>query len=300
MRKGMSKMPSSRIHHLAIITLVVTGVPLLMGLVGFMVMSAGAASKSVPGRVRITATSGSNSNDYKYVTARCPEGKRLLGAGGKIAGGSGEVEMDDISLRKATSGPPAAVRVYAYETDPYASNWTVRAYAICAFPLVGQELKEVTSAVDSPEGRGVTASCSPGTRLFGSGGRVEGGQGEVLMNFLEVNGSPISAPTSVTVIAHESETYPNNWSVTAQAICASPVTGLVRIRAVSDLADSDNKSVTATCPSGKKVVGTGGRVAVDVDASGELDDYVISAITPTGSSVTVRAFKETRSPVIGQ
>ena len=31
---------------------------------------------------------------------------------------------------------------------------------------------------------------------------------------------------------------------------------------------------------------------MDVDASGELDDYVISAITPTGSSVTVRAFKE--------
>ena len=63
------------------------------------------------------------------MSATCPAGKHLLGAGGEIDSGLGEVVLDDLrpdqGLKKVT------VTGIEDETG-YGGTWFPRAYAICA------------------------------------------------------------------------------------------------------------------------------------------------------------------------
>jgi len=77
------------------------------------------------------------------------------------------------------------------------------------------------------------------------------------------------------------------WAVQAIAICARPPSGLERVVAVSP-SEIPNKSVTATCPTGKRVLGTGGELA---GADGRV---VLDGIVPDGElrSVTANGVKD--------
>lgn len=82
----------------------------------------------LPGLERVSATSASTSEN-KHVTARCDDGKRVIGTGGEIIGGTGQVAFQymipDAGLTR--------VHVRGVEDqDGTSANWAVRAYAICA------------------------------------------------------------------------------------------------------------------------------------------------------------------------
>ncbi|MGC5306656.1 hypothetical protein [Micromonospora zamorensis] len=107
-----------------------------LGLVaaGTVLAPASPASAAVPGLVRIAATSVSNSSDYHSVTATCPAGKVLTGTGYELNGVTGEGVVDDLRPNGGVATAPTAVTVGAYETEAFAGNWSVTAYAICATP----------------------------------------------------------------------------------------------------------------------------------------------------------------------
>ncbi|SIN35782.1 hypothetical protein [Micromonospora cremea] len=65
---------------------------LVLGLVaaGAVVTPASPASAAVPGLVRISATSVTNSADFHSATATCPVGKVLTGTGYELNGVTGE------------------------------------------------------------------------------------------------------------------------------------------------------------------------------------------------------------------
>lgn len=89
-----------------------------------------ACANQLPGLELIEASSVEDSLD-KWATAYCPAGKVLVGVGGDITGGVGSVVM---TVQPHPTVPLDAVTVRADETDTYTSDWTARAFGICALP----------------------------------------------------------------------------------------------------------------------------------------------------------------------
>ncbi|WP_433390451.1 hypothetical protein [Micromonospora sp. KLBMP9576] len=149
----------------------------------------------------------------------------------------------------------------------------------------------VTSASNSNDFRSVTATCPAGKVLTGTGYELNGVTGEAVVDDLRPNGGPAAAPTSVTVGAYEAEAFAGNWTLTAYAICANPIAGLVRVSAVSASTSADFRSVTATCPAGKVLTGTG------YELNGATGEGVVDDFRPNGgpaaapTSVLVGAYE---------
>ena len=88
-----------------------------------------AASAAVPGLNLVVASSGPpDSNASHTATAECPEGRALLGLGGRTEGGGGQVVLDALAAR---TNHNATVRGHE-DQDGTGANWAVKAYAICA------------------------------------------------------------------------------------------------------------------------------------------------------------------------
>ncbi|MFV2113557.1 hypothetical protein ACFHW0_14615 [Micromonospora sp. LOL_025] len=134
----------------------------------------------------------------------------------------------------------------------------------------------VTSASNSTDFRSVTATCPVGKVLTGTGYELNGATGEAVVDDLRPNGGPATAPTAVTVGAYEAEAFAGNWSLTAYAICANPVAGLVRVSAAGASNSNDFRSVTAACPVGKVLTGTG------YELNGIMGEGVVDDFRPNG------------------
>lgn len=78
-----------------------------------------------------------NSTSPKGVTASCPPGKIAVGGGGGLRGeGLAEVDPPELALQDVvpsiTNGVPTGMTATGVEAEPFATNWRVAAYAICA------------------------------------------------------------------------------------------------------------------------------------------------------------------------
>ncbi|MFI5485633.1 hypothetical protein [Micromonospora echinaurantiaca] len=244
------------------------------------VVPAAPASAAVPGLVRVSTTSASNSTDFRSVSASCPVGKVLTGAGYELNGATGEAVVDDFRPNGGAATAPTAVTVGAYEAEAFAGNWSVTAYAICANPVAGLVRVSATSASNSNDFRSVTATCPVGKVLTGTGYELTGVTGEGVVDDFRPNGGVATAPTSVTVGAYEAEAFAGNWTATAYAICANPLAGLVRNSAVSASNSNDFHSITATCPVGKVLTGAG------YELNGVTGEAVVDDFRPNGGPAT--------------
>jgi hypothetical protein len=93
-------------------------------------VSATCVNSDPVGTERVVATSQDNSQSIKTVNARCSPGKRVIGVGADITGGSGSVALTAIH---PSDFPNNEVGVAAEEIGGNVSqNWFVRAYALCA------------------------------------------------------------------------------------------------------------------------------------------------------------------------
>ncbi|MGH3713013.1 MAG: hypothetical protein ACRDT4_06055 [Micromonosporaceae bacterium] len=119
------------------------------------------------GLVKIESGSPSSSTNLKTWTASCPSGKKVLGAGGTVHYGDGRVKVDEIRPNETLD----QVTVTASE-DQYGTgeSWSVRAYAICAYPPPG--LVRVRSAVSNGWNRSVGVSCPSEKVLLSVAGGV--------------------------------------------------------------------------------------------------------------------------------
>ncbi|MFI6262143.1 hypothetical protein [Micromonospora sp. NPDC051006] len=256
------------------------------------VAPAAPASAAVPGLVRVAVTSVSNSTDFRSVTATCPVGKVLTGAGYELNGATGEAVVDDFRPNGGPATAPTAVTVGAYEAEVFAGNWSVTAYAVCANPVAGLVRVAATSVSSSADFRSVTATCPVGKVLTGTGYELNGVTGEAVVDDFRPNGGVAAAPSAVTVGAYEADAFAGNWSATAYAICANPLAGLVRTSVTSVSNSTDFRSVTATCPAGKVLTGAGYELN-GVTGEAVVDDFRPNggpAIAPT--SATAGAYEE--------
>jgi hypothetical protein len=224
----------------------------------------------------LAVAQGPNDSSAKNQAVSCPAGKQVTGGGGDITGGGGQVVLDE--LRPFATG----FRVTAFEDETgISSNWFLRAYAICATPLPGQELVFAASPSTSST-KSVTAACPPGKRLIGAGGDVNAGSGEVMLTGI----APNPALTGVTATAFEDQTgVPTNWTVSAFAVCATMPPGLELASATTERDSDISASVAATCPGDKNLLGMGAEL-IDVEGQVMLDDLrpnaALTTVTATG------------------
>jgi hypothetical protein len=123
------------------------------------------------------------------------------------------------------------------------------------------------STTSSATFRTATATCPPGTKVYGGQAIIVTGNGNVALDGVV----PSADLQSLTVFATEIGAYTQLWRLEAHAICGQPVANLQRVGPIfSSLTDSSSsKPAAANCPGGLRLYGVGaditagfGRVAV--------------------------------------
>lgn len=107
--------------------------------------------------------------------------------------------------------------------------------------------------------RVVAAYCPAGTRVTGGGGRVDGHPDHVVVTRMR----PVHTNNldRFEVAASEDETGTSlQWTVTAIALCASPVDGMEIVSETRPGNDTVNSYAHVTCPAGKLPIGGGGQI----------------------------------------
>ena len=135
-------------------------------------------AEAVPGLQRITKTSVSNSSTSRTVAANCPAGKRVLGGGGTVTGGRGQVVLERLEPVQTATNDRFVVGAREDRTG-YSSNWQLTAYALCANPLPAYGILPSTSGSPSSNSPQSTISFCVGQPEVGFGGRINGGAGQV-------------------------------------------------------------------------------------------------------------------------
>jgi hypothetical protein len=255
--------------------------------VSLVAASAGPAAAAVPGLVLVEVV---GSDFAPEVVAKCPERKDLVGAGFYIRVGSWVAHRPTLTVSFARPlVAPGAVRdsivIRAEKTTTSDGSWRVAALALCADPPPGLEVVSRSTLPGSDPTRGIVASCPKGKQLVGTGFEVSNGRGQVIVEDVIPDGDAKTAPTSVEVRAFEKDflsngDYPDDWALTAQAVCADPLPGLVRVSASTMWSTDASQDIVASCSAGQVVVGTG------FEVHGALGRVIVQAVGPLAKSET--------------
>ena len=205
------------------------------------------ASAAVPGLQIVSASSATDSNTLKSATAHCPAGKRVIGTAFHLLGAQGDIVLDDL-IPAATSVTMQA----GEDQDGTPAVWRVTAVAVCANPLPGLEIITTSSEFGPARDRNVQAPCPAGKRVIGSGARLTQGFGHISISNLIVSHNSVFA-----FATDDQDGFSGSWSVATYAICAFPLPGQEIVSATTPFDSDGQKLVTATCPSGKRALGTG-------------------------------------------
>jgi len=217
---------------------------------------------------RVTAGFNSQSGSALTVGGACPSGNAVSGAGGEITSGLGRVFLGQVSPGAGADGFFARG---VEDTMGTSVDWSVRTYGICGTPLPGVERVSTTGAADSPVGKSLGVACPAGKLVVGTGGEIAAFppffQAVVLDGIIPLPGLEVARAGG-----HENGPgTTESWTVTASAVCATPPPGLQRVAVTSPSDSEEIKIVTASCPAGKHLLGTGAEI---LNAAGDvlLDD----------------------------
>jgi hypothetical protein len=163
----------------------------------------------------VTVHSGTGSSTTRTAIAACPGTTRLVGTGGRVSDGAGEVLLTAIQ-------PAADLRsltVSAHEdADGFAGSWSVSAYAVCADELPDHQLVVADSASDATDEKSVAALCPADTEMHGTGFVVFGQGGHILLTSVLVMEDWVGSTVEAIEAAPGTT---GRWAVRAYAICAS-------------------------------------------------------------------------------
>ena len=162
----------------------------------------------------VSARSSSAFSPSRSVTASCPAGKRVIGAGGAARPEFGFVPLDEV----APSADLTSVRVTAFQGEtpsPFAIG--VDAFAVCADPLPGLTLVRADSPLDSSS-KLVGVVCPAGTRVHSVGHDLVGAAGQAHVTAL-FPGQPLTSARLTA--AEDGDGLSRTWRARAYAVCAA-------------------------------------------------------------------------------
>lgn len=160
------------------------------------------------------------SDPFQSAEARCPAGKVVVGAGGRISGGGDGVQLQTIAPDNpgeipVNSGAAAhAVVTEGVESFPINGLWRVFSYAVCADASVGAVTVTARSGNDTVASKNFPVFCPDGTGALGSG--AAGNGPDVRLDLVTAE----SMRQYVSVHADRVRNQQSRWALTGYAICA--------------------------------------------------------------------------------
>jgi hypothetical protein len=148
---------------------------------------------------------------------QCPPGKAVVGAGGKIDNGAGQVDLG--IFPNSSGGRASGTAAFAkQDADGFAGAYTVTGYSVCANEFVPQDIqiaRVFTSPVTTPSQK-VTFGCPSGLRLTGLGGAT------VLRgtHLQQLKPNQTAAPNVATIGTQSSVPPAGAWTLDATVFCA--------------------------------------------------------------------------------
>jgi hypothetical protein len=164
---------------------------------------------------------------------------------------------------------------------------SVVAAAPAAAGVLGLQLVGDVSALSSTDKKVAAVPCPAGKMIISGGASVEGAEGSVHIDRLRPvqHGHYFEAAASEWAAGRTSEP----WRLRVYAICAYPMTGVVRVAARSESYDSPLRTAVAECPAGKQLIGFGGAAALELNRR-----VVLSVVLPSVdlTRVVVQSWQE--------
>lgn len=156
-------------------------------------------------------------------------------------------------------------------------------------PLVANLTRVQATSPSSSVNKSVTVACPAGLVVYGPGGQLTGGVGNVVLDAI------IPSLTTVTARGTENGAYAGNWTVTAYAVCGARTTNHQLIRITSASNATPQKTAQAGCPGGTNVFGlgfaiTGGNGLIFPDRvvpSGPLTNALVRATRDADSTTSL-------------
>lgn len=240
-------------------------------------------AQALPGLELVTQLTASDSTSPKSHFVTCPAGKVVIGGGAQVTGGVGNVVLNVLRPEQATN------RYYAKAAEDiagYNPNWSLKVYAVCApsTAVPGLEYKR-TNTPDTE----ATASCTAGKKVIGTGGEVNGGSPEAVLEDVV----PAANLTNVKARTYADPGSVVTWSTIAWAICANPVPGLTLVQSAFTAG-----TASIACPAGLKVHGTGTEIAAGSTQHGHV---VLDEVLPNAAltNVSTTAYEDKHNPPNG-
>ncbi|WP_448621567.1 hypothetical protein [Geodermatophilus sp. URMC 65] len=171
-------------------------------------------SDPLPGLEIVSEAGTPGSDPFQGISARCLAGKQALGAGGRIDGGQGQVQLGT----SVEGGPLFSNRSTATGTedlDGFDGEWNVTAFTVCVIPNAFGDLRLAQEQFNSgPTNRIIgTVSCPSGTRVTGAAAFTSlPGKVEVAV--------PTAFRLGVQAIGRSDTPGAGPWHMTVYALCA--------------------------------------------------------------------------------
>jgi hypothetical protein len=254
----------------------------------------GSASARPPAIHLYSAQSALDATPSKEASVSCPDDSEVLSGGAYVVGGDRRVH-----IVRSQPSPSVNGWIAGAQTAPgveRTGTWRLYVYVKCGqhvyidLGFVGdtQVVTFHTSAGSDPAAD-VSAPCPDDRVVVSAGGRVSGGDGEVVLDDLTI----VPDANLVRVRAVETEGgSAKAWSVWAYAVCAKQ-SSLPGYEVVDDdtVSTTSDKGYGLACPGTKLLVGSG---AAMVGANGHAH---FTRLEPSGDQFTVESIvDETGAP----
>ena len=172
-------------------------------------------SNVAPGWQVVTTTSSTTSDPFNQVIPTCPSGKAVVGTGGKINNGAGQVQL--LTQGIGSLAPNRMSAAGTEDLNGFSGSWSVTGYAICVTYSSALDVRLVqnqTAGADPTQN--VTVACPSGYSLTGTSIWTDNpGYSINLRPNTSLN------PTLVTGTGrNDTGTASTGWSVVVYAHCA--------------------------------------------------------------------------------
>jgi hypothetical protein len=159
----------------------------------------------------------------RSTNAVCPSGLTMIGSGGRVTGGQGEVALSRTGP-VLTTDPVRSTASGLADSTGFAGAWSVTAFVVCAGIATSDVAQpSADSALNSVSPKAADVVCPPGMFVTGGGGQtVNDISGNLVLQSIMPDALPGGIPgAGATVTARENNPIERIWLVRGRVHCAS-------------------------------------------------------------------------------